>query len=176
MNYYSVLGPIDPQVPNKEGKYVGALGYLDKIAELLEKAQNHTITDAEFMILKDFDLAELREYEQSKEIAVDMLKKWLAQYKFKDWVTHSSTGQKVTDADKIQRAEEIAVALSDNKKWKSHSRPIHMHTLVAELKLQIVDIDDVENLSVLLTDYQECIEEYTRNTEQSIFIQTRLWV
>ena len=40
MNYYSTLGPIDPQVPNKEGHLVAALGYLDKINELLEKARH----------------------------------------------------------------------------------------------------------------------------------------
>jgi len=37
MNYYSTLGPIDPQVQNKDGNLVAALGYLDKINELLEK-------------------------------------------------------------------------------------------------------------------------------------------
>jgi len=31
MNYYSSLGPIDPQVQSKDGKLVAALGYLDKI-------------------------------------------------------------------------------------------------------------------------------------------------
>lgn len=36
MDYYSVLGPIDPQVRNRDGKYVAALGYLDKINELIE--------------------------------------------------------------------------------------------------------------------------------------------
>ena len=66
MNYYSVLGPIDPQVVNKDGHYVPALNYLDKIAELIKKAENGSLTDAEFMILKDFDLAELREYEQAR--------------------------------------------------------------------------------------------------------------
>ena len=54
MDYFSVLGPIDPQVPNKEGKYVPALGYLDKINELIEKCKNGTITNPEFLILKDF--------------------------------------------------------------------------------------------------------------------------
>lgn len=39
MDYYSVLGPIDPQVQNKEGKLVTALGYLDKVKELVEKAK-----------------------------------------------------------------------------------------------------------------------------------------
>ena len=75
MNYYSSLGPIDPQVQNKDGKLVAALGYLDKINELLEKAKKNELSQAEFLILKDFDLAELRSYEQAKELAVDMLKK-----------------------------------------------------------------------------------------------------
>ena len=47
MNYYSALGPIDPQVQNKDGNLVAALGYLDKINELLEKAKtanNHRIS------------------------------------------------------------------------------------------------------------------------------------
>ena len=68
MDYFSVLGPIDPQVQNKDGKWVPALGYLDKINELIEKAQKNTLTNAEFLILKDFDLAELRGYEQAREL------------------------------------------------------------------------------------------------------------
>lgn len=76
MNYYSSLGPIDPQVQTKDGNLVAALGYLDKINELLEKAKKNELTQAEFLILRDFDLAELRSYEQAKELAVDMLKKW----------------------------------------------------------------------------------------------------
>ena len=111
MNYYSALGPIDPQVQNKDGKLVAALGYLDKINELLQKAQARTLTEAEFLILKDFDLAELRSYEQVKELAIDMLKEWLTKYKFKDWTVHSSTKQPVTKADKEQRAIEIAQKL-----------------------------------------------------------------
>ena len=53
MNYYSTLGPIDPQVPNKEGHLVAALGYLDKINELLDKAKRNELTQAEFLILNN---------------------------------------------------------------------------------------------------------------------------
>ena len=69
MDYYSVLGPIDPQVRNKDGKFVAALGYLDKINELIEKAKRNELTNAEFIILKDFDLAELRAYEQARDFS-----------------------------------------------------------------------------------------------------------
>ena len=77
MDYFSVLGPIDPQVQNKEGNWVAALGYLDKVNELIEKAKKNELTQAEFIILKDFDLAELKGYEQAKELTIALLKKWL---------------------------------------------------------------------------------------------------
>ena len=112
MNYYSVLGPIDPQVVNKEGKMVPALGYLDKINELIQKSQNDQLSPAEFIILKEFDLAELRAYEQAKELTIDQLKKWLVQYKFKNWNKHKN-GKDVTNEEKINRAEEIADKLSN---------------------------------------------------------------
>ena len=59
MDYFSVLGPIDPQVQNKDGKWVGALGYLDKVNEAIEKSRSGTITEAEFLMIKDLDIAEL---------------------------------------------------------------------------------------------------------------------
>lgn len=124
MDYFSVLGPIDPQVKNKEGNFVPALGYLDKVNELIEKAKTNTLSNAEFLILKDFDLAELRGYEQAKELTISLLEKWLVKYKFKNWNIHETQGTPVTLADKVGRAKEIADALGDNKKWKSHGRPM----------------------------------------------------
>ena len=124
MDYYSVLGPIDPQVRNKDGKFVAALGYLDKINELIEKARDNKLTNAEFIILKDFDLAELRAYEQARDLAIDLLVEWLPKYKFKDWNEHQTSKTPVTSDDKRNRAIEIAQNLSDNKEWKSHGRPI----------------------------------------------------
>ena len=134
MNYYSVLGPIDPQVQNKDGHLVPALNYLDKINEMLEKAKSGTLTDAEFVILKDFDLAELREYEQQRDLAISILEKWLVQYKFRNWDTHKN-GKTVVEKEKVERARQIAKTLSDNNRWKSHGRPITMDVLSNELKL-----------------------------------------
>ena len=174
MNYFSNLGPIDPQVETKDGKYVSALGYLDKISGMLEKAKNKTLTEAEFLILKDFDLAELRFYEMSKELAIDLLKKWLANYKFKNWI-HKSTGSPATLAEKEKRAEEIANVLSDSNKWKSHGRPISMQELL-DLKLQIDDFDRNPSLSKALNEYYNCLTEYIRLHKYSTFIQTRLFL
>lgn len=104
MDYCSFLGPIDPQVQNKEGKFVAALAYLDRANELIEKSRNNTLTKAEFAILMNMDQAELKLYEQAKELTIDLLKKWLVQYKFKNWKKHrtdkSLIGTPVTEEQK----------------------------------------------------------------------------
>ena len=85
-----LLGPIDPQVYNGK-EYVPALGYLDQVEKLLEKAKNKTITQAEFLILQNQDLAMLSRYEQAKNLTITLLKKWLVEYKFHDWDEHHTT-------------------------------------------------------------------------------------
>lgn len=171
MNYYSALGPVDPQVQNRDGKLVAALGYLDKINELLSKAQDNTISQAEFLILKDFDLAELRAYEQAKELAVDLIQKWLVKYKFKDWVTHSN-GAEVTLEEKKQRAYEIADSLSDNNIWKSHGRAINMEEL-RRMELKIIDYGENKELCRRIEDYFSVMKEYIAKYNLMVFVHTR---
>ena len=175
MDYFSVLGPIDPQVKNKEGNFVPALGYLDKVNELIKKAQDGTLTNAEFLILKDFDLAELRAYEQARELTVTLLKNWLVKYKFQNWNTHNSTGQAVTIDEKRHRAEEIAKDLGNNKKWKSHGRPINIEAL-KELKLIINDYGDQPEFRDKIRAYYKLQQNYVNNYKYNIFIHTRKFI
>lgn len=174
MDYFSVLGPIDPQVRNKEGNFVPALGYLDKVNSLLEKAKNGTLTNAEFLILKDFDLAELRAYEQAKELTISLLKKWLVKYKFKNWNTHKN-GKKVTLEEKEKRAEDIADKLGDNNTWKSHGRPICIEEL-EELKLKIEDFSNNDELRPIIRKYYNLSKDLINKYGMKIFIQTRKYI
>ena len=174
MDYFSVLGPIDPQVKNKEGKFVPALGYLDKVNSLIDKAKNGSLTNAEFLILKDFDLAELRAYEQAKELTVTLLKKWLVKYKFKNWDKHKN-GNSVTMAEKEKRAEEIADKLGDNNIWKSHARPICIEEL-ENLKLKIEDYSDKETLRKVIRRYYNLSKDMINKYGLNIFIQTRKYL
>lgn len=180
MDYFSVLGPIDPQVRNKEGRFVAALGYLDKINELIEKAQKKTLTDAEFLILKDFDLAELRGYEQAKELTISLLKKWLVKYKFKNWNTHGTTpallGQPVSLEQKEERAKQIADDLSNNTIWKSHGRPINIETLQTDLKLRIEDYSADASKREKIRSYYDLLADYLRSNQISIFVHTRNYI
>lgn len=182
MDYFSVLGPIDPQVQNKDGRWVAALGYLDKINELIEKARptpenpNGSLTNAEFLILKDFDLAELRGYEQARDLTIDLLKKWLVKYKFKNWKTHKTDanllGQPVTIEQKEARAHDIAKKLGNTSEWKSHGRPINIQAL-REMKLEIEDFGLNVDLKKLIRSYYDFLSDYTTKAQLSMSPQSR---
>lgn len=174
MDYISVLGPIDPQVPNKDNRYVAALGYLDKINEFIDKAANGTLTKAELIWLKELDLGEIRSFEQARDLTTDLLTKWLVNYKFKNWTQHHN-GTEVTQDDKKERAAEIAKELSDNKKWKSHGKGISIAELRA-LKLKIEDYGEDERLRSLIRDYYNAMAEYVRMKNINLFIQNRVFL
>ena len=154
MDYSSSLGPIDPQVYNGKN-WVPALGYLDKVEELIQKSRNRELTEAEFMILQKIDLAELRSYEMARSLTINLLKEWLVKYKFKDWNKHNSNGEPVLLAEKEQRAEEIANKLSNNSIWHSHGRSIGVDTLRSFLKLKIEDYSRNDDLRDLIRNYND---------------------
>lgn len=163
MDYSSALGPIDPQVPDRENRVlVPALGYLDKVEELIQKSVNNTISPAEFQMLQNLDLAMLRFYEQAKELSIKLLKKWLAEYKFKNWTAHRTTnpGTPVTEDERLARAEEIATKLADNNRWHSHGRMIGMGTLQSEMRLEIEDFSANAELHIQVRRYADTLTGY----------------
>jgi hypothetical protein len=174
MDYSSSLGPIDPQVYNGKN-WVPALGYLDKVEELIKKSANDELTEAEFLILQKIDLAELRSYEMARNLTIALLKDWLVNYKFKNWETHSSSGKPVTTAEKEKRAEEIANLLSNNSLWHSHGRSIGIETLANFLKLEIEDYSGNEGLRELVRDYNDLICEYILRSGAKAFVHSRVY-
>lgn len=154
MDYASTLGPIDPQVPTPDtGDYVPALGYLDKVQEITNKGQ---LAPADVVMLKSLDLAKLALFEQARDLSVDLLKKWLVEYKFKNWTHHRSTnpGTPVTDFQKAERAEQIARDLADHKRWRSHGRSLDVAKL-SELRIEIDDYSDNVSLREAIRAYND---------------------
>lgn len=160
MDYSSCLGPIDPQV-ERQGKFVPALSYLSQYDRLIAKAQGGTLTDAEFMIMKGFDQAELHKFEMARELSVSLLRRWLTSYKFRDWSVTETSKSPVTPKMREQRAEDVATVLMDHQRWGSHGRGIDMKTLSAEVKLKIDDFGAVPNLSRALRDYVSLAFDYS---------------
>lgn len=179
MDYFSVLGPIDPQVQNKEGKWVAALGYLDKVNDAIAKSKTGELTQAEFLWIKDLDLAELRSYEQAKELTNDLLKKWLVKYKFKNWNIHQTTaeliGQDVTEDQKVAKANDIANKLNDNTKWKSHGRPINIEE-IKKIGLKIEDYSNLDDLKILIREYYQLLSDFINSNKLPIFVHTRKYI
>lgn len=176
MDYSSSLGPIDPQVPDREQKVlVPALGYLDKIAELIDKSRAGNITPAEFAILQAQDLAMIRFYEQARELSINLLKQWLTRYKFKDWTEHRTTnpGAPVTDSEKELRAEEIAQLLSNNTHWHSHGRMIGMDTLRSLMRLEIDDFGADVAMRNAIRRYSDTLTDYLVRHHQQFYIYNR---
>lgn len=172
MDYSSSLGPIDPQVQNPEGRFVPALGYIDKVEELITKSRNGLITDAELVMLKMLDLATLRRFEQARDLSCSLLKDWLVRFKFKDWTKHRSTnpGTDVSPEEKHKRAEEIAQCLSDNKTWHSHGRLIGIDKLRRALKLEIEDYTENIDFRRCVRTYSDLLEEYVQQQQLPFFM------
>ena len=143
MNYFSILGPIDPQVLRPESNnFIPATGYLIQYERLMEKSAKGRLSTAELAyLIEKFDPGDLYAYEQQRELSVSLLKQWLVRYKFKNWTTTETRKEPVTNQLKEQRAEAIARALNDPERWHSHSRGIGMDRLRDELKLVIEDFD-----------------------------------
>jgi hypothetical protein len=178
MDYSSSLGPIDPQVFNGKD-WVPALGYLDQVEKMIQKSARNELTDAELIILQNQDLAMLSQFEQAKNLTVTLLKKWLVEYKFKDWATHRSTpdklGQPVTHEEKVARAEEIASILSNNKLWHSHGRKISAATLSKVLKLRIEDFSNDPDLRLIIRSYNDFIIDYINRHDYQFFLHSRCY-
>ena len=174
MNYFSCLGPIDPQI-EKDGKFVPAMSYLNQYQRLCAKAESGQLNMAELILLNNFDPGELYQFEQARLLSQDLLTEWLSTYKFRDWDTHSSTGNPVTPEERRQRAEEIATVLGDYERWRSHGRMISRETLISDprLRLKIERIEDNPSLFLALEDYVMLLESYLQSNQPELFVHTR---
>ena len=176
MDYDSVLGPIDPQVQNKEGRWVPALGYLHKYQELIDRARTKRgLSTAELAyLLNRFDPADLYSYRQAKDLSTKLLKQWLVKYKFKDWKTTETRKKAVTSKMKEERAREIADKLNDTDHWSSHARPISMEVLRRELNLRIEDFGESgkSSLRSQIKCYHQLLRDFMARTRKDWSIHT----
>ena len=159
MDYFSCLGPIDPQI-ERDDNLVPALSYLTQFERLNKKAEEGTLTTAEYALLVKLDLGELYQFEQARELSIELLVKWLSKYKFKGWHTTESRGKKVTDAMKEERARHIADLLNDTERWHSHERGIDIKTLREEVRLEIDDLSDTPELRSNVRLYCDLLRDY----------------
>ncbi|WP_307370626.1 SDH family Clp fold serine proteinase [Peteryoungia aggregata] len=166
MDYYSVLGPIDPQVEDENGGgLVPGLGYLAKYNELcatINEEEQKRISGGDFRnvsaeiayLLKKFDPGKLYHIEHAIEHSISLLKEWLPRHKFKNWTKTETRGTDVTVDDRIARASQIAECLGNAARWHSHGRGIGMRELASEeIKLLVHDFGAEPKTNQAVRDY-----------------------
>ena len=162
MDYYSRLGPIDPQVEISDGsRMVPALGYLERYEILIKKADQGSLNMAEMNILVNgFDQAELYQYDHQRDLSITLLKEWLCKYKFKDWKKTRTRKKTVTEKMKEKRAKEIAEELNNTERWHIHGHGISMEVLEKDLNVQIDDFGSVPHTSKQIRGYHDLLSDY----------------
>lgn len=143
MTNQSQIGPVDPQVRTKNGDFVPAQAILTLIEEirvrgeeLIKVGQTPAWTDLQ--ILNNMDSKEIGNAMNASKYSIQLVKQYLYNYKFKNWIFHADGVTIVTDSDKKQRANEIASLLCDHSKWKNHGHAITREAAWEVCKLKIV--------------------------------------
>ena len=175
MDYYSVLGPIDPQIRNRDGRWVPGLGYLEKYNDLIARSASGGITHAELeFLVRKFDPAELFALEQAKQHSENLICQWLPKYKFKNWRKRETSGKRVSAADRRNRAAEIANLLADATEWNSHGRGIPLQTLQSEkVKLKIENFGKDADLNSAVREYYDLFIDYCGKLSTDYAIHTK---
>ena len=161
MGYSSSLGPIDPQIFQGD-RFLSALGYLNEYDDLNKKAKKGDLTTVEFSLINQMDLSFLYECKQAKKLTVDLIKKWLPQYMFKD-------NNDSPDA-KVKQAEDIASKFG-SEEWRSHTRMLSRET-VKNIGLNIDNIEDNQNLMLSVNRYASLLDDFLLQNNVRNFVHS----
>ena len=141
-----------------QGKTFSAHALLEGMNKIKkEVTETGSLNRAYVPILQNISPGELQHAENAFDFARDLVTDWLNRYKFKDWTTHSSTGQPVTPAERLERAQQIAEQLRDHGKWKTHGRSIKIDDLRA-MKLKITDYSEDPALADAIRRYYTLLQ------------------
>lgn len=172
MDYFSCLGPIDPQIQTQEGM-IPATGYLEQYKRLIEKSTDSKLSAAEYALLQKLELGRLYQFEQAVELSIELLESWLTQYKFKNWDATEVNGRTVTPEMKSERAKEIAGVLNSQARWHSHGRGINMDTLTDEIGIKIDDMEKCGETYHTVHGYFGLVRDYMNRHKYETFVHTR---
>jgi len=140
MGSLSSLGPIDAQLA-RDGKQFSAEAFLRGIEEIKKESDStQSLNRAYIPILQGISPGEIEAAKNALKFGKDLARKWLEEFKFKHWTTHSSSGLPVTPEERKVKAGKIAEELGTHGKWLSHSRSLR--------------IEDLEKMGLLITNFE----------------------
>ena len=147
----SQIGPIDPQVPSKNGELLPAQSLLTLIDEIQKRGEEQINAGkkplwTDLHLLSSLDPKEIGNAINASKYSVQLVEQYLSDYKFKNWNIHSDGITPVTDQEKKDRANDIAELLCDNSKWKIHGHAITREAAWDVCKLRITHSEEIEGL------------------------------
>lgn len=155
MRASSHIGPIDPQILSKEGQFVSAQSILS-LLNMIQEVGNEALSKGQSVpwhlvrLLDTMDQLLVGSAIDLSQYSIRLATKFLNDYKFRNWKTHSTTGVPVTKEERKRRATEIAAALCDNQRWNSHGHGITRKVAEDELRIKINHTETNEALEKAL--------------------------
>lgn len=151
MGPVSALGPIDAQLL-WQGKVFSADALLEGMEKIKKEVEDTgTLNRAYIPMLQAISPGELQSAENALNFAKNLVREWLAQYKFKNWNAHQD-GRSVTSEEKSARSAEIADQLCVHRKWLTHRKSLRIADLEA-MRLKITDYSSIADLDDAITRY-----------------------
>lgn len=135
------LGPIDAQVFIGR-TVVSAHDYMEWVDnKQKEAAKNNSINPFDATIVAQINPGEIGGVFNALKFAIDLVEKWLCEYKFADWTITEETKKLVSPKMKKEMANSIGTKLTDHTKWRSHGRSLK----IEDLESLGLKIDNIEN-------------------------------
>lgn len=177
MTSRACLGPIDPQVPTKDGRYVPAQALL-LLVDKLQQDGDSALKDGRpvpwtaVRIIDGLDKKELADAITASQYSHTMAFQFLTNFKFRRWINHRTSGAPVTDVEKRNAANIIANALVSHDRWKAHGHAIPREVLWAEVRL-LVEHPDVNLERAMVRMWALCHWIFERTPALKILVSDR---
>jgi len=149
MGRHSYLGPVDPQI--QYGVYsVPAQAVIDQF----QRAKNDVVGDPRTLavwvpILQQYGPALIEQCENAKELSKELVSSWLQRWMFRK------------ARKREERATAVSEALTDYRRWRIHSRPLHAKYLKS-LGLAVDLIENDQRLQdLVLTVYHATMHTFS---------------
>lgn len=143
------LGPIDAQVFIGR-TVVSAHDYIEWVKEKQEESEKlNNINPFDATIVAQINPGEIGGVFNALNFAIDLVERWLCEYKFANWTVTETTQLPVTVDMRKQRANSIATQLTNHSVWRSHGRSLKIEDL-ENLGLKIEKVDDKPDLSKIV--------------------------
>jgi hypothetical protein len=141
MDTRASIGPIDPQVPGKDGRFVPAQATLALLKRIQENGQENIKNGkkpdwSEVMILQNMDPKEIGNALSLTKHSIELATEYLKTYNLKGLI--NIDGTQATDAQRAAKAEQVATKLCSHELWRTHSHGISRDVAHTDLGLDIL--------------------------------------